>query len=58
MIEQLIKLLQKMEGDAEDILFDIHHLQAIMQTRVDEDPECSEDCYVLKVIDRIVTKMK
>ena len=52
MIEELIKLLRKAEGELEDVLADLHHLRAFIQ--LDEEGDVD---YILKVLDRIIDKV-
>ena len=53
MIEELIKLLRKAEGELEDVLADLHHLRAF----VDRERVGEEDVYILEVLDRIIDKV-
>ena len=57
MIEKLIKLLRKLEGEAESILSDLHHLRAVVQTDLESGTECQED-YILEILDHIINRME
>ena len=56
MIEELIKLLRKIEGDLEDVLADLHHLRAYTETKAGDGVSLDVN-YVLEVLDRIIEKV-
>ena len=56
MIEELIKLLRKLESEAEEILSDLHHLRAVIAD-YEESDESLDAIYVLKILDRVIEKV-
>ena len=53
MIEELIELLRKIEGEAKGLLADLHHLRAF----VANNDDLSRD-YILEVLDRIIFQVE